>query len=152
VIGVAAGGIGTTQLANGSVTRPKQSAVGQQISSSSGSFSTTSASFTAVTNLSVTITTSGRPVMLMLQPDGNTSNLAILDTFGSGGPNYSFFRGSTQLGLQSAAAASAGVGNLVQPFLLDTPTAGTYTYTFKIQGNGSNSSSCSYYVLVAYEL
>ena len=44
-------------------------AKGVQISSSSSTFSTTSLSPTDVTNLSVTITTTGRPVLLMLQPD-----------------------------------------------------------------------------------
>lgn len=46
------------------VTRAKQAAVGQQISSSSSTYTTSSASFTAITNLSVTITTTGRPVVV----------------------------------------------------------------------------------------
>ena len=46
------------------VTRAKQAAVGQQISGSSSTYTTSSASFTAITNLSVTITTTGRPVVV----------------------------------------------------------------------------------------
>lgn len=54
----------TDKIAALQVTRAKQAAVGQQISSSSSTYTTSSASFTAITNLSVTITTTGRPVVV----------------------------------------------------------------------------------------
>lgn len=43
-----------------------------EISSSCGSFSTSSKNLIDITNLSVTITTTGRPVMVVLVPDGST--------------------------------------------------------------------------------
>ena len=117
-----------------------------------------------VTNLSVTITTSGRPVKLSLQSDGSgndayvggeASNSTILVTFG-------FFRGATQLntdtielfittngGLMSINHAPSSVG------FVDIVAAGTHTYTFQISNIVSNitpSAFVSYCVLTAYEL
>lgn len=80
---IVAGGIATANLATASVTtakinalavtRAKMEAVGQQVSSSSGNAQYSSATEQAVTNLSGTLTTTGRPVWVGLQGAGGTS-------------------------------------------------------------------------------
>lgn len=62
----------TAKIADLNVTRAKLVAVGQQVSDSSGSFNgTVVGTNTDITNLSVTITTTGRPVMLFCAADGS---------------------------------------------------------------------------------
>lgn len=90
VIGVPAGGITTTQIANntivagnianGTITSTQIAAQGiarsnmyhngQVITSSSGTFSTNSGSFVIPTNLALDITSTGRPVLLSIQWSG----------------------------------------------------------------------------------
>lgn len=147
------GGIGTTQLADNAVTtvkitdaavtRPKLVAVGQQISSTCGFFAPTT-SFTDVTNLSVTITTTGRPVMVILQSDGSAS-LSFLQASGGGTLDLALFRGASQI-------SDWHFGSAVNcPTLyLDPVAAGTYTY--KVQAKASSGGAVDQMVLVAYEL
>ena len=77
---VKSSGIGTTQIANaavttakiadGNVTPAKLSSLNYSLSSSCGTFTTTSTSLVDVTNLLVTLTgVTGRPVMVMLMPE-----------------------------------------------------------------------------------
>jgi hypothetical protein len=62
--------VGTNQLINASVTPAKLASANIVKSSSSGVWTNPNAgNWNAVTNLSVTITTSGRPVMLIVQGD-----------------------------------------------------------------------------------
>lgn len=63
----------TGKLAANAVTRAKMESVGQQLSSSCGAFTTSSTSYVDVTNLTVTITTTGRPVACQLVSDGTNS-------------------------------------------------------------------------------
>lgn len=58
---------------DGLITRPKLAAVGHQISASSGAFSVNSISYVDVTNLVVTLTSTGRPVKLGLMADSDPS-------------------------------------------------------------------------------
>jgi hypothetical protein len=152
-ISVAALGVNTAQLANGAVTQPKRAALGQQVSSSSGAFSTsTASSYVAVTNLSVTITTTGRPVYIGLQADG-TSNLSFVGTSfsvaylqiqrdGTDIGNYNIISGG------SPAQYAPGF-----PPLIDTgATSGAHTYTAYVHNAGSGGTSVNYVVLFVYEL
>lgn len=138
---------------------------GVAVSASCGNYSAT-ASLAAVTNLSVTITTTGRPVMLLIVPDGNTSADSFL-----GGSNgipgglflfigiTAFFRGSTQLNFSSCAYStqtSVPTAISFNPSLqfVDIVSAGTYTYTLQAQ-NQSNPGTgflLDYLKLVAYEM
>ncbi len=149
--------------ANG-ITRSNLAAVGQQVSSSCSIFSSTNAAgYDAVTNLTVTITTTGRPVMLMLIPDGG-SNLAsvgmenLLSAAGEGTMRGAFFRGATNLGPQwFAGYEPAGATDTAGPVsawnMLDVVASGTYTYTFKIGFVAANWQGIVQYAkLVAYEL
>lgn len=61
----------TAKIQDASVTKAKLAALGQSVSSSSSTFSTTSLTYVDVTNLTVTFTRKDRPVMLMMIPDGS---------------------------------------------------------------------------------
>lgn len=63
---LATNSVTTIKITDANVTRAKLEAVGQQLSSSSGSFTTSSTSATDVTNLSISLTTTGRPFVLEL--------------------------------------------------------------------------------------
>lgn len=123
-----------------------------QISSSCGTTSFTSTTFAQITNLSVTITTSGRPIWLFLQDDGSTNQSEI--TAGSAAQlNFSFFRGATQLNniyaFFGASGESPFTGSAFQ--WLDASSAGTYTYTAQAKVNSGNAL-IHYLVLIAYEI
>jgi hypothetical protein len=138
---------------------------GVAISSSSGSFLyNTDASYVDVTNLSVTIVTSGRPVMLMIVAAGTSASSQTglyAESIASAGHISMFIRlvrdVTTILDttLQQYIPASSGVGIIMPggvPFI-DAPAAGTYTYKVQVARGNSNSSarvnSCK---LVAFEL
>jgi hypothetical protein len=136
------------------ITRSNLAAVGQQISASCGAFTwSTPSTPTNVTNLSVTITTSGRPVMVMLQDDGTVSGGSYISqsTTGGGVATLSFVRGVTEINEYIFKATAGGTQFWpVSLVYLDTPTAGTYTYTVSVATGSSMSVNDA--VLVAYEL
>lgn len=147
-----------------SVTREKQEAVGQQLSATSGNFTTSSTSFVDVTNLSVTITTSGRPVVLILVSDGvSSSNLAAVGISGTTAANdvaasIAFVRDATLVSFQVFQARATGSGqNFWTPASgfshTDVVGAGTYTYKVQVQRNAFNgNATVNYCKLLAYEL
>jgi hypothetical protein len=149
VLGVPAGGIGTTQLAASAVTRAKTAAVGQQISSSCGSYTviTGGGSFTAVTNLSVSLTTTGRPVIVGLQGDRGGSSGGISVT--GGNIDIQFYIDGSQIQFFNIA------GNVDIPassmHFIDTPAAGSHTYTVSARLN-TTSATINNSTLYAYEL
>lgn len=159
---ISTGQITTAQITDANVTRPKLVAVGQQISSSCGSFTTNSTSPDPVTNLSVTITTTGRPVQLCLQPDGSGIATLSQQIVSNGFPSstFSFYRDSTKLSEDNMEWAAGGaVVNYAMAIpvssmrFLDTPAAGTYTYTFQVYNSSNNFITLvNNAVLVAYEL
>ena len=136
---------GQIQVPNGGITRPKLASVGQQVSSSSGTFVGSSTSFVAITNLTVTITTSGRPVMIWAQYDGlgtATDIAATSTTF------LQLLRGSTVIGYYTLSGS--GIEQMF-PLQMDAVSAGTYTYSYQIRGTGG-SYFAENIVMVAYEL
>lgn len=146
---MAANSIVTAAITDANVTRAKLVAVGQQISSASGVISSTSASYVDATNLTVSITTTGRPVMVFLQSDGtNIGSLAAPG--GTGG--YQILRGVTSIFQFSTTNASTLP--LSSVLTIDTPAAGTYTYKvqYKITTGGAGSVGINNAKLVAYEL
>jgi hypothetical protein len=135
-------------------------------SSSSGAFITSSTSYTAVTGLSVTITTHGRPIWIGLIADGTTSASSI-EAF-CGGTGGSGCTTSMQILRGATVVATSQVVITVNPTStlsrtsdvpvsslnhIDAPSAGTYTYTVQIKTNNAvNSASIYNGILVAYEL
>lgn len=161
----------TGKLADNSVTQAKRAALGLQTSASSGTYSTTSTTEADITNLSVTITTTGRPVFIGLIHDGTTniSQLGVnydavaLQTAGSAGFTVKFYRGSTEL-VRLYKSADVGlstttvdyVGSYAPPsayWTIDSPSAGTYTYKAAGKLETTNSTFFAQRIkLIAYEL
>lgn len=147
------GQISTANIGDRQITRAKLAALGQQISLSSGSFSMSSSTFADVTNLSVTIQTTGRTVFIGLVGDPSITypNMSYVANPSNPGV-FSFFRGVTsicsyQIGIAGGGYPPSSWGSY------DTPVAGTYTYKVQVKnqspGNATAVNNC---MLVAYEL
>lgn len=160
------GNVTTAKIADGAITQAKRAALGQQLSSSSGSYFYTGSTGTQdVTNLSVTITTTGRPVYVGIIHDGSggphsisfTSATANLSAIG-----FIYIKRdattlvSTTVGVTATADGStSSVFNFfpTNVFTFDVPAAGTYTY--KISAGLSLATSTMSFAklkLFAYEL
>lgn len=158
---LASNSVTTAKIADGNVTRPKLVSVGQQISASCGLYQpfAYTGTYDQITNLSCTITTTGRPVFIGLQSEGNASAGAYA-AFGS--PQTYIFRvsrDSTVIGqfvIQNVFESGVRTTFIQLPgFLkLDNPSAGTYTYTLKqfTALNNSQFMELNEYQLVVYEL
>jgi hypothetical protein len=163
---IGANAVTTAKILDANVTKAKLAALGQQVSSSdSGSFTDTSGSDVDVTNLTVTITTTGRPVFIGIIGNNNAggSYVSAIATNAFPVPHPSahikFLRDASVITthlLESIVSGAAG-SNLsitVPPtsfFHIEVPAAGTYTYKVK-----ANSGTGSIFVnecnLIAYEL
>lgn len=158
--GIADLAVSTAKLAAGAVTQAKRASLGQQVSSSSGSYSSTSTSYADVTNLTVSITTTGRPVFIGLISDGSISKMGMEDNGGSTqSVSVKIVRGSTDIAIYNLRSeATTGVIYIPSSsiYMIDVPSAGTYTY--KVQGISSAFSGSAPTLvvqsakLVAYEL
>lgn len=161
---IADANVTTGKIADNAITQAKRASLGQQLSASSGTYSATSGSVADVTNLTVTITTTGRPVFIGLIGDG-TSNVAQIASRNNSertGINIYLIRDSSTILetiFQSQAENSGGYNHIFAPPSLvshiDIPAAGTYTY--KIQANALWPGSIvdyrfNYIKLIAYEL
>lgn len=154
----------TGKIADGNVTRPKLASVGQQISASSGNFTTTSNTLVDVTNMSVTITTTGRPVMVMVMPAAPLVGIFQANGINTGGLDYgpqmawSVERGGTVVGGSGMILyqiSGAQLAELTIPgvfSVLDPVAAGTYTYKFRVFSPATGPIKVQNCVLVAYEL
>lgn len=146
--------ITATQIANNTITRAQEAAVGQQVSSSCGGYGIVATTYTNVTNLTVTLTSTGRPVILALISDGsaNESELSI--------PEGRMV--NMRLLIDSALAASwqytVAVGSnaiVTQPSIWHMlfPASGSHTYVIQANSNTTTGAAVlGYYQLVAYEL
>jgi hypothetical protein len=161
---IATDAVTTAKIINGAVTRPKLAALGQQQSGYVGE-TITSSSYVDVPGLSITITTTGKPVMVALK-GLSTSPGVILNQ----GPNattsesrISFLRDATQIA-EYVAKLTITIGGpyTMDTFgipasaywTIDTPAAGTYTY--KVQAKNSTTGASSNVVvdaeLIVWEL
>ena len=128
-VGIAVNGVNAATFAASTLTLAGTLAVGSlpasntAVSTSCGNFSTTSASLTDVTNLSAAITTSGRPVLVMLISDGTGSSTYVSDAAQVG--HIAILRGASKVAdwiIQSTGAVPIAFIHF------DAPVAGTYTY------------------------
>jgi hypothetical protein len=127
--------ITTPKLADGSVTKAKLAAVGQQVSTSCGIFNT-AAPGGAVTNLSVSYTTTGRPVKLSLVPDGSGDvAMLVFNPLAASMQNaeIQFLQGATILARQGVGQFQNGHGLPASAFSHTEYglAAGTYTFSVK---------------------
>lgn len=128
--------VGFTAGVNEAYTLPTTN---RQLSSSCGSFSTTSNSYVDVTNLSLSIYGTGRPIMLALIDAGSDNSYVRAN---SAGGSYviayvEYVRGSSGLGpMQLSTQNTAGTPILDVPVgafnKTDIPSAGT-THTYKVR-------------------
>lgn len=153
-------------------TRTTGTSVGKRgvaISDSSGSASRTAQTFADVTNLSVTITTSGRPVLIMLIPDGDVVNGSqVMFTESGAGESadvahFKILRDATEIVLTKLSSNTFGSGATtvtvaIPPAAIsaiDTPAAGTYVYKlqYKVEdGDASEQVNVFRCRLAAFEL
>lgn len=152
----------TGKLADGAVTQAKRVALGQQLSSSSGSFSTTSTSYVDVTNLTDTITTTGRPVWVGLESDGGGTICVVGSTATSGVTGISatvgIIRGATEistLGIFNGGSSSSLLAVSLPCSSvnhIDVVGAGTYTYKVQVKGSSNSTGRVQQAKLLVYEL
>lgn len=128
---------------------------GVAISASSGSFSTSSATFVDVTNLSVTIVGSGRPIKIFVEPAKIIGDSpSILD----GGYIAATAAGMFRILRDATEVSGMSIGGEIIPSgaiaFVDVPGAGTFTYKLQatIGSLGSGTVSVETCKLVAYEL
>lgn len=128
---------------------------------SSGSFSTVSATPVAVTNVTITITTSGRPVKLDMISDGTggSSNPGIFKMFNGGASSIMtvfLYRAGSQILCTEMFGAGNGTSFIELPCsafgFMDFPSAGTYTYALYIQTDGVTTGLIENSRLIAYEI
>jgi hypothetical protein len=144
------GGISTVKIANAAVTAAKRAAITSNESSSCGAFSTTNTSFVSVTNLSAAITTSGRPVLMFLKPDGSGSG-ATFRNDSDQGAELRFLRSGTEI--SRVAIGSFGYQSATCLYHMETSLgAGSYTYTVEVRSVTGANTQVNYFKLFVYEL
>jgi hypothetical protein len=138
-------------VAASSFSGPLVGAANCVISSTCGNYTTTGTSYQDITNLSCTITTHGRPVVLMMMPANTGDNGSFLYFDGTTG-YLIFVRNSTYV-------CSSGFNNTTNVFgysisTIDVPTAGTYTYKMQFHSSAPTGGIHIYngYQLAVYEL
>lgn len=132
--------IGTPELIDGSVTQPKRAALGLAVGAGvSGTFTLSNGAQADITGLSATLTTTGRPVQINLQPfAGSAGDIGVA----SGTAFFYLFRDATQIAV-FRISSGAGVGINIPPgaiFYTDTG-ASAASHTYKFQGNYAGSSA-----------
>lgn len=153
------GGIGTSNLANGAVTNAKLAALNYAYSTSCGTYTTSSVVPAQITNLSVSITTSGRPVMAMLgqiygsfasdgyvdfsSTVGNTGTISFTDTIS--------FLSSQQIG-QLGGTAIRIPGTSFSALLLLSAGVHTINVYAAVSGASSTLLTAKELQLIVYEL
>jgi hypothetical protein len=154
------GTVATAGIADGAITQAKRASLGQQVSSSSGTYTTTSTSYIDVTNLSVTITTTGRPVYVGLIPAGGTGCYFGASNTASGVVSAlaKIVRDSTDIGIYLIGSGATGASwysenNLCTSiFTIDVIAAGTYTYKVSVRLSIGSYTTIADSKLIAYEL
>lgn len=130
---------------------PGEGGVSKSTGYTGSSFSTTSTSFVDVTNHSLTITTTGRPVAIFLESNSTDVNTASTG-ISANQVWLKFVRDSTDIAVYyySGDASNVIVWSFPTMFI-DTPSAGTYTYKLQIKTTATGAS-LRRSRLVAYEL
>lgn len=131
-------GIVTSKIADAAVSYQKLGTINYIVSSSCGAFFAVTPQ--DVTNLSVSITTTGRPVEIRLIADGtsNAAQVGLADNDGDVSGSIRFYRDATTIGFQGFESFLTGptVTDVRIPSSsfshVDVVAAGTYTYTIGV--------------------
>jgi len=162
-------GVDGEDIAIQTIPRNRLVDLGQQLSSSSGAFTSTNTSFVDVTNLSVSITTNGNPVFLQIiggetavstwvgvQTASDVSANECRWRFTRGGSDIS---GSMRIRVELDVSTSKPQFKMPPSVLsfVDTDGGGglaaaTYTYKLQVQSVSSTTCEVERVKLVAYEL
>jgi hypothetical protein len=156
---MAANSVGTTNIVDGAVTYAKRASVNLVVATTTtGAYTRNANTYADVTNATVTITTTGKPVALFLMSDGTDQNVGINRTGAGTATGYlKYVRGSTDLA-SAVIQSDTGGNNTVNPcwqfYYIDQPAAGTYTYKVqaKVGTGGSDVITVNATKLVAMEL
>lgn len=152
-------GVDTAQIADGAVTNVKRAALGEQISSGTGTFSSGSSSYIDVTNLTVTLTTTGRPVFIGIMSDGTVTPADVRVTANGANTDagIQFVRDASAAVWQQDISCASASGTQKYPassfWTIDSgASAGSHTY--KVQGKIFSAASFGFVncVMIAYEL
>lgn len=160
----------TGKIATSAITRAKAFTTDNEISSSSGTFTTTNVNLQNVTNLSASVTTTGGLIFVGMMGDGNTGtnvgsvamDNSISQEANGAYAKVNFARGgatANEVYVGYQLLASAGDLNGVKSVpcssfsFIDNPGAGTYTYSVRLASNNADTTAaiqnCK---LVVYEL
>lgn len=137
------------------ITRASFGTLGQQISSGSGSFTHAASTYTDVTNLSITITSNGNPILLNVLPLSSAAAFSWIGGTHTGGSldaRFRFYRDATRIAEIKLTADSSVTQAPMGTVAIETPVAGTYTYKVQvavITGVDVQVNNC---VLAAYNL
>jgi len=146
------GNIASGNVANLGILRENMEAVNLEITTSSSSFSGQGPILVDVTNLSTSITTSGRPVEVKMQSaydavvisgssttiDGVSSDDTSSSTPGSA---VMFIRDSATITRMAVPSQAGNVYNPCSSYsYIDQPAAGTYTYKASVSNAGTNTT------------
>lgn len=141
----------TAKIADGAVTQAKRAALNYALSASSGTFSTSSTTFVDVTNLTVSITTTGRPVIISVVGDDGASSRQL--SIPSGGAVISLNKNSAEFSNMTLGPYAPASSNMQQSFTyFDPADAGLNTYKIQVRTLSGGSVLFHRAKLVAYEL
>lgn len=141
---LANGSSGQFLKSNGTTSAPSWASPGSKtiyLSASSGAFvGGAGAGPTDVTNLTISVTTLGNPILAILVPDGSANNSSVGFEPGAYGNLYLNRAGSVVANsyleiVNTPNAAYWAPGSIV---FYDAPAAGTYTYKIQYSNNVSN--------------
>ena len=142
------GAVTNAKIATGAISNDKLGALGQQISASSGNFQTSSLTDVSIPNLSVSITTTGRPVYIGLKTDNVTGTGGLLGIGAASSTNVtatiSIRRGGTAISIQSIINRIPSAGSMANYYpigslnTIDPIAAGTYTYDIVVKCSGTS--------------
>lgn len=136
--------ISTPQMVDGSVTLPKLAPANFVVSASCGTFATTSTVLVPVTNLSVTIVSSGRPIFVGLR---GTVTISAIVSVGSGvNPNsqIAIVLGSGVIATYQLASGTSGTSVIIPCSAISTfdiQPAGTLIYTIQVLSSSSSTTT-----------
>lgn len=151
---------------NQGIQKPNLAPLGQQLSGSSGGYFTSTSTYETPTDpnpphgsLSVSITTTGRPVMLALVTDGSLVDLSQFQIVGANTQwRWHFTRDGVSLGENTLFFTPSSPFSICWPLgsfmMVDTgASAASHTYAFQIkQASGSATASVAFAKLISYEL
>jgi hypothetical protein len=151
----------TTLIADGAVTRPKQAALTINKSGTVAIFTSTSTSFTDVTGLTVSITSTGRPIWVGLVCVHSSSPCSVYATNAASTnveAEIKLLRDSVSIMNTYLLATGTFASNsqMRTPagtiWYIDEPAAGTYTYKIQVAVQSGTTAGFEQLKLIAYEL